>query len=407
MIQIFPFKAIRPIRNKVHLLVSRPIFTYKKYILKAKLEENPYTFIHIIHPEYNKSVKTKPNTPERFKQVKEKFIEFFKKNILFQDSQPYLYLYRQTKDNQNFIGIIAAGHVDDYLNGKIKKHEETLTSRQETFTNYLEIVGFNAEPVLLAHESSDNLLKFYQEMMFNRPEYEFTTTDKIVHELWLLDQNQQQIVKKYFDSFNSIYIADGHHRLASSAAYSNKINKKLSNANYFLGYFIDQRLLQIYEFNRLIKNVDFFSEVVFFEKLTKHFSLQKLKEFRKPEKEHDIVLVYDKNFYLIQVKMDTILSQNSVDVLDAEILTKYILSPLLGIHDLKTDKRIEFVSGNLPIDSISTPIQQGKALMGFVLYPVQFSQIQAVADEQLSMPPKSTWVEPKLRSGLTILSIQD
>ncbi|MFN6013902.1 MAG: DUF1015 family protein, partial [Flavobacteriales bacterium] len=217
MSKIAPFKALRPVRDKVHLVATRPYYSYKKNVLKAKLEDNPYTFLRIINPEFGSTVKTKPNSRERFGLVSEKYNEFIKEGILIRDKDAHLYIYRQTKDGHEFTGIIGGASVQEYENDLIKKHEATLTSREAMFTNYLDIVGYNAEPVLLSYphnEGIDYLLNKYTKV---RPEYEFTTTDRIKHELWVLPGDETVNMIKAFEKLHATYIADGHHRSASSA----------------------------------------------------------------------------------------------------------------------------------------------------------------------------------------------
>jgi len=411
MAVIQPFKAIRPVRDKVHLVATRPVYTYKKYILKAKLEENPYTFIRIINPEYGQVHKTKANSRERFLQVKAKFEEFRKRNILIQDERAMLYLYRQTKNNHAFIGVIAGASIEEYNEDLIKKHEATLTTRESVFTEYLEVVGFNAEPVLLTYSHHPKLEQVYELIMSERPEYEFSTTDEVKHELWLVDPNHEKELITLFAKIPCTYIADGHHRSASSASLAAKTSIsdkiKYANLNFFLACFMDEKRLNILEFNRLVKSMGSIKKDDFLKELKQCFNITPLNEAQKPSCEHQITMNLKNQWYLLECKLEIIDPNHPVACLDTEILTRHILTPLLGIHDLKTDANIEFISGNLGLSAISEPIRNGKCELGFVLYPTSMEQVKRVADHQLIMPPKSTWVEPKLRSGLTIYSIRE
>lgn len=412
MAKIKAFKAIRPTRDKAHLVATRSVYTYKKSILKAKLEENPYTFIRIINPEYNEIKKTKPNSKERFLNVKHKFEEFVKAGILIQDQEENLYLYQQTVGNHQFTGVICGASVEEYKQDFIKKHEATLTNREAMFTEYLDLVGFNAEPVLLSYPKNDALQNLYQEIMNERPEYEFSTTDCIKHELWILNKHQENQVKIEFLKIENTYIADGHHRSASSSRLADIINSENSdirtqNHNYFLAFFIDESKLKILEFNRLVKSIPHIQKEDFFNQLEAYFTLEKLNSAQKPQAEHQISMNFKNEWFLLTCKADIVDNSHPVACLDPEILTNYILSPFLGISDLKTDSNIEFVSGNLGLKAIEDAISSGKAELGFVLYPLTMSQVVKVADNKLIMPPKSTWVEPKLRSGLTIYKIRE
>lgn len=412
MAKLKPFKAIRPVRDKAHLVATRPVASYKNSVLKAKLESNPYTFIHIINPEFNAKVKTKPNSADRFRHVKERFDEFCEAGILQQDTEETLYLYQQTKDGHSYLGIIAGASIEEYNQDLIKKHEATLTSRESMFTEYLDIVGFNAEPVLLSYPHNEKLENIYAEITNARPEFEFSTTDLVKHELWVLSWEQTETVLKGFENVEASYIADGHHRSASSARLAEIIRKRgttsqSGNHEYFLAFLIDENRLHILEFNRLVKSMNGMKPEVLLEKLSSCFEIQELDQPAKPGKEHQMTMNLRNNWYLLTCKPEIIDDTHPVACLDPEILTQRILTPLLGITDLKTDENIEFISGNLGLDAISNPIRTGKAEIGFVLFPLTIAQVKRVADHQMIMPPKSTWVEPKLRSGLTIYKIEE
>jgi uncharacterized protein (DUF1015 family) len=409
MAEIHPFKAVRPTRDKAHLVATRPLASYKKHILRAKLEQNPYTFIHIIHPEVDKTSKTKPNSRERFLSVKQRFEAFKEEGVIFQDEVPAIYIYRQTKrDGHEFTGVIAGASIAEYEADKIKKHEATITSREEMFTNYLEIVGFNAEPVLLSHEPSDAIEDFLKNCTKARPEYEFSTTDCIKHELWVLDPEQTKTVQELFAAIPSLYIADGHHRSASSARLAEKMKgSPYRNPDFFLAFLIDERRMQILEFNRLVKTLNGHTTDSFLKALSDSFKVSPLGEARNPQHEHEITCCLKGSWYSLVCKEHIASSSDPVKSLDAQILTDAILTPILGIQDLKTDQNIAFVSGADGLTAIQRAVDRGLAEAGFVLYPVSMEQVKAVADHQLIMPPKSTWVEPKIRSGLTIYMINE
>jgi len=411
MTKIAPFKALRPVRDKVHLVATRPYYSYKKNVLKAKLEDNPFTFLRIINPEFGTTVKTKPNSVERFNLVSEKYAEFIEEGILIKDQEAHLYVYRQTKDGHEFTGIVAGASVQEYEDDLIKKHEATLTSREAMFTNYLDIVGYNAEPVLLSypHEQAiDDLLVKYTAA---RPEYEFTTTDRIKHELWILSVEDSASMIKAFEKLPAAYIADGHHRSASSAGLKKhrqlKGTSQFPNEDYFLAYFIDENRLKILEFNRLVKTLNNLTKDEFLKKLEESFVISALTGSSKPSHEHQMTMCLEGKWFELTCKPNIIDENHPVKCLDAEILTQSVLTPILGIHDLKTDENIEFISGAESIESFEDKIVKGKFKVGFVLYPVSMDQVKKVADAQLIMPPKSTWVEPKMRSGLTIYNINE
>jgi uncharacterized protein (DUF1015 family) len=411
MTKIKAFKALRPVRDKVHLVATRPYYSYKKNVLKAKLEDNPFTFLRIINPEFGSLIKTKPNSPERFNMVSESYKNFIEEGILIQEEKETLYIYRQTKDNQEFTGIIAGASVQEYEDDLIKKHEATLTSREAMFTNYLDIVGYNAEPVLLSYPHQNETDTLINIITAKRPEYEFSTTDRIKHELWILNDVETTEVINAFEKIDACYIADGHHRSASSAALT-KLRKKngnseLNNKDFFLAFFIDERKLKILEFNRIVKSLNGLSKNEFLDKLSISFEIEKLHKQQKPTVEHQITVCIEGDWYLLTCKPEIVKKEHPVKCLDPEILTNYVLDPILGIKDLKTDENIEFISGAESIQSIEDKITKGKFKVAFILYPVSMDQVKRVADNQMIMPPKSTWVEPKMRSGLTIYNINE
>jgi uncharacterized protein (DUF1015 family) len=410
MALIRPFRAIRPQRDKVHLVATRPYYSYKKNVLKAKMEDNPYTFLHIINPEFNQKVSTKPNSKERFKLVKNRFESFLKSGVLMKEKQPTLYLYRQHKDKHVFTGVIGGASVAEYQNGLIKKHEATLTSREEMFTSYLEEVGFNAEPVLLTYEGNDSINSIISASTQERPEYEFTTTDHIKHEVWVLSQEHSTQLQKAFERIPCTYIADGHHRCASSASLAaNRLNngQDVLGAENFLAYFVEENNLSILAFNRLIRSLAGYSKATFLHALAALGNLQLLSEARTPLKEHEICIYLEKEWYSLLLVDYLIEEDHAVNSLDSQMLTEFILKPLLGIEDLKTSDQVEFVPGNQELSVISASVDSGKFAIGFVLYPLSIEQVKKVADQQMNMPPKSTYVEPKLRSGLTNYDINE
>lgn len=411
MAKITPFKAIRSVRDKIHLVATRPIYSYKKNVLESKLEDNPYTFLHIINPDFGGERTTQPNTPERFELVKKEYQNFLEAGILIQEKDPSIYIYQQTKDKHVFKGVIAGASNEEYRTDKIKKHEATLTNREEMFIDYLDIVGFNAEPVLLSYPHSDEIEKQLDVITQQRPEYEFTTTDRIKHELWVLNKQETATIQKMFESVEALYIADGHHRSASSVGLEDrriKENRQLfSNESNFLAYMIDERDLQILEFNRLIYSLNGLTEQELIHSASDFFEIEKCAALQKPIREHELIISIKGSWYKFTCKPHIIDKMHPVNSLDAEILTQYFLGPFLKIDDLKTDKNIEFIGGTTPIEKIVKWMDAGKYELAVFLYPVTIEQVKKVADNQLIMPPKSTWVEPKLRSGMTIYSINE
>jgi uncharacterized protein (DUF1015 family) len=412
MIQIKPFRALRPVRDKVHLVATRPYYCYKKSVLKAKLKSNPYSFLQIINPNYD-LLSSNPKEGEfekRLQLVKHKYAEYISKSVLKRDDEATLYVYRQSYKNQIYTGVISASSIQDYNEDKIKKHEATLTSKEKLFTSYLDVVGYNAEPVLLCHQPDKDLDNILTEVCNERPEYEFTTTDEVKHELWLMSAAQTQNSVLVFEKMDACYIADGHHRSASSALLkeSRKSNPvQYKNDGYFLSFLMDENKLTIFEYNRLVKNNTNLDAYSYLNELGKHFTVLPLEKSRKPLQEHEMTMLYQNKWYSLYCKPEIIDVNHPIRSLDAEILTNYVLTPILGIEDLKTDPNIGFISGIEPENRLMRKMENGNFDIAFILFPIRMDQIKKVADNKMIMPPKSTWIEPKLRSGLTIYPINE
>jgi len=409
MAKIIPFKAIRPTRDKAQLVTSRPYYDYSQLMLDAKLKGNPYSFIHIINPEFQEEDKTEPNSPERFQKVRNKFEEFEKEGIFMNEERPSLYIYKKTTLNHEYIGVIGGASIEEYDQGKIKKHEQTLTEREATFSNYLKVVEFNAEPVLLFHDNREQLNQLFIKETFARPEYEFTTTDKAKHELWVISDTQIiQDIQDIFENIDDVYIADGHHRLASSSRFHNESEQKTELKAHFLAYFISSERLNIMDYNRLVKDLNGLSKTQLLEALNDSFIVSKVDSDEIHSRGlHNILMYIDDDWYNLQAKEEVINRDNPVESLDTYILSHYLLKPILGIKSLKTDKRIDFINGSKGILAVKNKVDSGQFTVGFGLYPVSPKQLKGVADAGLIMPPKSTWIEPKLRSGLTIYPLND
>ncbi|MCB9189518.1 MAG: DUF1015 domain-containing protein [Flavobacteriales bacterium] len=409
MTKIKAFKAVRPPRDKVYLVASRPYYTYRKNILEAKLRSNKFTFLHVINPEFQRNDRTEPNSVERFQKVRDRYEEFLKDGYFFKDEKDSFYVYRQQYQGFDCLGIIAGVSVEEYLNGKIKIHEHTLTKREETFKTYLDICNFNAEPVLLTYEDNPKINSLIESYLTQRAEYEFTTTDDKTHHLWTIsDENAKEQLTKYFDEVDALYIADGHHRSASSVLYA-KAHQNSSNdlKQHFLGMLVPHSKLHIYDYNRVVKSLNNLSEEEFLQKVENYFNVKPLRGFKKPTQKNQISMLLGNRSYQISPKEEFLEKDHPVKSLDAQLLNDLILDPIIDIKDPKTDDRLMFVDGTKGIKGIKQLMTKLNAKVAFALYPVSFEELKKVADTGHVMPPKSTWIEPKLRSGLTIYEYED
>jgi len=412
--KVKPFKAVRPSRDKVHLVASRSYISYKSKDLRRKLDENPYTFLHILNPEYRAKNKTEANSIERFQNVKVKYKEFVKDGHLQSDEKQNFYLYRQIKEGHSSTGIIGVASVADYFNKKIKIHEATIARREEIFKDYLKTVEINAEPVCFTYPNQKEIDLITLKISQKRAEYDFSTTNKVRHTFWLIDQEEDiQAIQEAFEKVPAIYIADGHHRSASSAL----LGKELAEANpdhhgeegynYFMGIFIPENDLQIFEFNRLVSDIGKLSAEEFLNQIEKDFKvINTEQEVFQPRKVHEIGMYFENRWYCLIPREDRFDSSDPVESLDVSILTDHLLKPILGIEDLRTDPRISFCGGPTAQKETKKLVDKGEAKVAFVHFPVTMEQLKAIADNDLIMPPKSTWIEPKLRSGLTVYSIK-
>ena len=409
MALVKPFKAVRPTRDKVALVTTRSYDIYTEKELKTILNFNPFSFLHILRPgfKFNKRVKGE----KRFKMVYNRFIEFKENNIFTSDEQPAFYLHQKTYEHQSFWGIIALSSLEDYENDVIKKHEKTLKNREELFGNYLNITGFNAEPVLITYPDKDVITAIYNKYKSRRSEYEFTTNKNRTHQLWLID-NKDDIttIIEEFDKMDAVYIADGHHRTASSLFLANKLNKEQNLSlshnkphNFFMSYLIPESILNISSFNRFVSSLNGLSKEDFLMQLDMHFRIENLgPKLYKPTKKHHFSMYLDGEFYSLYLRKNNYNFNTSLDTLDTQILYKTILEPILGIQDLRNDTRIDYSHGKNDLVNIKEKIDSGKFTVGFGLVPITVNELKAIADEGLTMPPKSTYIEPKLRSGVTI-----
>ncbi len=401
MSTIKPFKAYRPLPELVHLVASRSYVTYSEEQLKDKLRYNPYSFIHIIHPDFDSEKPSEPGSQDRFVRVRKRFEEFVEEGSLEVEEKPAYYVYRQAKEGLDCTGIIGGVSVSDYENGKIKIHEQTLQKREELFCDYLDATNFNAEPILLCHTDIPDLNAFYMDVRNRIPMYNFRTADKVLHQLWRVDDTSEIAeIEAYFRKVNAMYIADGHHRSASSALLARK-RKETGGAadmsDYFMSYIIPASALVIHGYHRLVKNLGNLSQETFLTELAKVATIIELGEKTRLPKVDTIDLYMKNKWYRLDFSPSV-----HLELPDADWLTNNILSPILGITDLRNDNRISFEPETTGIHEIAKMVDSGKFECAFLLHPVPFDQLKLISDLGKTMPPKSTWIEPKLRSGLII-----
>ena len=410
MASIFPFEAIRAHRDKVGLVASRSYINYSKRGLFDRLTGNPYTFLHVLNPGFSKEMKLPRSRKERFKKIRLRLQSFIEADYLFKDTKPSFYIYRQDAHGYTFNGLICGISVDDYLDGKIKIHEHTIARKEQLFKQYLDITRFNAEPVLLTHPKLDAVDKIIAKYARQFPDYDFSTTDTVRHQLWVID-NETDIkrITKSYKNLESIYLADGHHRSSSSALLALSDRRKKTGkkgSEVFMAMNVPENQLRILPFDRLVKDLNGLSDEKFLENVAEKFDIELIegRGFR-PSYAHKFGIYLSGQWYRAILKDKFRKFDSHVDELDAQILSHTILEPILGIKDPKKDRRLQFTGGHEDVKNIENLVNKKKFRVGFSLHPVSVEQIKAIADANEIMPPKSTWIEPKLRSGLTIMDL--
>ena len=405
MAKIIPFKAVRPTRDKVSLVTSRSYDEYSPAELASQLDFNPFSFLHVLNPAYVNQQKI--GLEKRFKLVAQKYHDFKEEQILIKEDKPVFFIYEIQSKNQQFTGIIAGTAIADYQNNVIKKHEDTLQYRVELFKDYLHQTGFNTEPVLITYPDNPQLTAWIAQKKQGDSLYEFATTKREKHILWKIDDDAEiDWLMQQFDTIGDLYIADGHHRSASAELlYKQDHASGNNNLNYFMSFLIAESNVKIYEYNRIIRDLNGLSKTAFLEALSAEFWIKnKEQQLWKPSKKFEFGMYLDGEFYALLLK-DEHSFTSVLERLDAQILYEKVLQPILGIGDLRNDERIDYIPGKLSIITIKEVIDEGEFEVGFMLFPTDISEIKSLADNNLIMPPKSTYIDPKFRSGLVVYEL--
>ena len=407
MATIRPFKGIRPPKELVEKVESRPYDVLSSEEARAEAGDNEMSLYHIIKPEIDFSPETSEYDPKVYEQAARNFKKFQDKGWLVQDEKPAYYIYAQTMNGKTQYGLVVGAFVDDYLNGTIKKHELTRKDKEEDRMKHVRVNDANIEPVFFAYPDNkvlDELINKY--VKNNAPEYDFIAPiDGFGHQFWVIsDANDIDIITKEFAKMPALYIADGHHRSAAAAlvgaekANNNPNHKGDEEYNYFMAVCFQASQLTILDYNRVVKDLNGLTSAQFLEKLEKNFDVQKMgKEIYHPTGLHNFSLYLDGEWYSLTAKKGTYNDADPIGVLDVDISSRLILDEILGIKDLRTDKRIDFVGGIRGLNELKERVDSGEMKMALALYPVSMQQIMDIADSGKIMPPKATWFEPKLR----------
>lgn len=406
-----PFKGLRPPRRYVEEVESRPYDVLNSEEARAEAGDNEKSLYHIIKPEINFPPGTSEYDPRVYESAAEQFRKFQDKGWLVQDDKENYYLYAQTMKGKTQYGLVVCASVKDYLNGVIKKHELTRKDKEEDRMKHVRVTNANMEPVFFAYPDNETLNALIARYAATEPEYDFIApVDGFRHQFWVIsDEKDIDTITQTFAKIPSLYIADGHHRSAAAALVGAEKAKANPNTtgreeyNYFMAVCFPAGQLTILDYNRVVKDLNGMSPKEFLEKLSHNFTVtDKGTDLYHPARLHEFSLYLEGHWYSLQAKAGTYNDQDPIGVLDVDISSRLILNELLGIKDLRTDKRIDFVGGLRGLEELKRRVDSGEMKMALALYPVTMKQIMDIADSGKIMPPKATWFEPKLRSGLVI-----
>ncbi len=410
MAKIKPFRGLRPPQELVTKVASRPYDVLNSEEARKEAEGNEKSLYHIIKPEIDFEPGTDEHDPKVYVKAVENFNMFQQKGWLVQDEKEHYYIYAQTMNGRTQYGIVIAAYVEDYMTGKIKKHELTRRDKEEDRMKHVRINNANVEPVFFAFPDNEKLEKIIKEVTAGEPEYDFVAEDGFGHHFWVI--NDDEMIKEITEEFAEIpylYIADGHHRTAAAAlvgnekAKSNPDHKGDEEYNYFLAVAFPASHLKIIDYNRVVKDLNGLTPEQFLDKVRENFDVEeKGSDIYTPCCLHNFSLYLDGKWYSLTAKSGRYNDADPIGVLDVTISSDLILRDILGITDLRSDKRIDFVGGIRGLGELKRRVDSGEMKVALALYPVSMKQLMDIADSGNIMPPKTTWFEPKLRSGLVI-----
>ncbi len=406
-----PFKGIRPPKDLVEQVASRPYDVLNSAEARAEAAGNEKSLYHIIKPEIDFPEGTDEHDPRVYGKAAENFLKFQEKGWLVQYKKECYYIYAQTMNGKTQYGLVVGAYVPDYMNGVIKKHELTRRDKEEDRMKHVRVNNANIEPVFFAYPDNDVLDAVVAKYTSRQPEYDFIAPgDGFGHTFWVIDEDADiAAITKAFEQMPALYIADGHHRSAAAAlvgaekAKQNPNHKGDEEYNYFMAVCFPASQLTIIDYNRVVKDLNGLTPAQFLDALRKHFDVEeKGTEIYKPAALHNFSLYLDGKWYSLTAKPGTYDDHDPIGVLDVTISSNLILDEILGIKDLRSDKRIDFVGGIRGLGELKKRVDSGEMKMALALYPVSMKQLMDIADTGNIMPPKTTWFEPKLRSGLVI-----
>ncbi len=410
MAKVKPFKGLRPPRELVEEVVSRPYDVLNSDEARKEAEGNEKSLYHIIKPEIDFEIGFDEHHPAVYDKAVENFKKFQNNGWLVEDEKEKYYIYAQTMDGRTQYGFVIGAWVNDYTEGRIKKHELTRRDKEEDRMKHVRVNNANIEPVFFAFPDNEKLESIIRQVAATEPEYNFIAPDGFGHTLWQIDDDELiSEITKEFERIPNLYIADGHHRSAAAALVgAEKANQNPNHTgeeeyNYFMAVAFPASHLKIIDYNRVVKDLNGLNEEEFLDKLKENFNVEEKGEtVYKPTALHNFSLYLKGKWYSLTAKEGTYDDNDPIGVLDVTVSSNLILRDILGITDLRSDKRIDFVGGIRGLEELKRRVDSGEMKMALALYPVTMQQLIDIADSGNIMPPKTTWFEPKLRSGLII-----
>lgn len=411
MATVKPFRGFRPPKNLVEQVESRPYDVLNSEEARAEAGDNEKSLYHIIKPEIDFEPGTSEYDPRVYEKAAENFKKFKKNGWLVQDAEDHYYIYAQTMNGKTQYGIVVGAYVEDYMNGIIKKHELTRRDKEEDRMKHVRVNNANMEPVFFAYPDNEKLNALLNKYAATEPEYDFIAPiDGFRHQFWVIsDKDDMKLITDEFAAMPALYIADGHHRSAAAAlvgaekAKQNPNHKGDEEYNYFMAVCFQASQLTILDYNRVVTDLNGYTSEDFLKALDKNFIVEKKgTEVYHPNALHNFSMYLDGEWYSLTAREGTYNPNDPIGVLDVDVSSRLIFDELLGIKDFRSDKRIDFVGGLRGLEELKRRVDSGEMKMALALYPVTMKQIMDIADSGKIMPPKATWFEPKLRSGLVI-----
>ena len=402
------FKCVRPREDMAEQVASLPYDVYDRKEAKAAVAGKPYAFLNIDRPETAFDDDFDMYSKEAYKHARDLYNEFKDKGIYEEDTCDSYYLYELTMNGRSQTGIVGLASVDDYLNNIIKKHENTREEKEIDRINHVDTLNAQTGPIFLAYKANDALQKIISQNTLNVPLYDFVSEDGVRHRVWKVEKEYNKQIAECFENISALYIADGHHRAASAVKVALKRRQKDNNKdgqyNYFLSVIFDERQLHILPYNRIVLDLNLKSEDEILGSISKAFDIKECPVQREITNRHEFGMLLKDKFYILKAK-EEIIEDDTIKSLDVSILQDFVLEPIFGIKDPRTDNRIKFAGGIRGVEFLESELKSGRGEVAFLMHPTSMKELFAVADENKLMPPKSTWFEPKLRSGIFIHEI--